>query len=137
MPLPGGHICGRPVKEDLIRFDNLPGVEAETSRHVPTSCTIDTKQRVAFISEGRIPTTDIEQHVPELENDPDFGPGFFELAHPTSVTEPAIDANSFQRFAWFDPFALAAKSAFVGKTWRTVLYIDRDAFMPPSARLRH
>jgi hypothetical protein len=70
MPLPGGHICGRPVEEDLIRFENLPGVEAETFCHVPTSCAIDTKQRVAFTRfEGRIPTNDIEQHVAELEND--------------------------------------------------------------------
>lgn len=75
MPLPGGHICGRPVEEDVIRFDNLPGVEAETFFHL-----------LAFTSEGRIPTTDIEQHVAELENDPDFGPAFFELAHLTSVT---------------------------------------------------
>lgn len=75
MPLPGGHICGRPVEEDLIRFENLPGVGAETFCHV-----------LAFTSEGRIPTTDIEQHLAELDNDPDFGPGFFELAHLTSVT---------------------------------------------------
>lgn len=75
MPLPGGHICGRPVEEDLIRFDNLPGVGTETFCHV-----------LAITSEGRIPTTDIEQHVAELENDPGFGPAFFELAHLTSVT---------------------------------------------------
>ena len=137
MPLPGGHICGRPVAEDLIRFDNLPGVEARTFCHVPTSCTIDTKQRVAFTSKGRIPTADIEQHVAELENDPDYGLGFFELAHLTSVTEPAIAETGFQSRARFDPFALAAKSAFVGKKAKLVSYIDRDAFMPPSARLRH
>jgi hypothetical protein len=35
--------------------------------------------------------------VAELENTPDFGLGFFELAHLTSVPEPAIDATGFQR----------------------------------------
>ena len=60
------------------RSDSLrksPRVGAETFCHV-----------LAFTSEGRIPTTDIEQHVAELENDPGCGPAFFELAHLTPVT---------------------------------------------------
>ena len=60
------------------RSDSLrksPRVGAETFCHV-----------LAFTSQGRIPTTNIEQHVAELENDPGFGPAFFELGHLTSVT---------------------------------------------------
>lgn len=45
----------------------------ETFCHVPTICAIDTEQRVVFTRfEGRIPITDIEQQVAELENDPDL-----------------------------------------------------------------
>ena len=80
---------GRP---DSLRKSPRGG--AETFCHVPTSCAIDTKQRVVFTRfEGRITTTDIERHGPNSRKDPDFGLGFFELAHLTSVTEPAIDAQ--------------------------------------------